>query len=295
MGFQFATTCDYLPYSMCNWTETVLYRFSGGADGEEPSGIIFDQAGSLYGTTVTGGLPCRGYDGCGVIFKLTPSSNGWRQTVIYEFTGGADGANPVLDKLVFDQAGNLYGTASAGGDLQCHYRFYGCGTVFQVTSAGVLNALHTFQLDDGGVEPFGGLIFDQSGNLYGSTSYGGSGGGGTVFMLSSSWTFNVLYSFTGSGGSEGSLKMDASGNLYGTTVYGGAYGSGTVFKLSRSGSGWVYTSLHDFAGGSDGEFPIGGVVFDDSGNLYGTAYSGGSNVGGICSPIGCGIVWEITP
>lgn len=142
----------------------------------------------------------------------------------------------------------------------------------------------------------GGLIFDPSGNLIGSTAIAGSGGTGTVFELTPSgntWAFDLLYSFVGNfDGPRGSLIMDSAGNLYGTTVGAGQYSKGSVFKLTPSSGGWTYTSLHDFTGGSDGGYPIGNVTFDASGNLYGTASSGGT---GTACYEGCGVVWKITP
>ena len=146
-----------------------------------------------------------------------------------------------------------------------------------------------------GNDPWAGLIIDPSGNLYGTTTGGGSGSGGTVFELTPAnvgWTFKTLYSFSGNGGGPSDkLVMDAAGNLYGTTYIDGAYGYGTVFKLTPSNGGWTYTSLHDFTGGSDGANPISSLVFDANGNLYGTASQGGT---GNC-PGGCGVVFEITP
>jgi len=141
------------------------------------------------------------------------------------------------------------------------------------------------------------VVLDQAGNLYGATATGGSGGGGTVYELSPSgggWTFSLLYSFTGQGydpGPSDTLTLDAAGNLYGTTYGGGAFGYGAVFKLTHNGGSWMFTDLHDFTSGSDGANPVGGVTFDANGNLYGTASQG---AGGAC-PLGCGVVWKITP
>ena len=147
----------------------------------------------------------------------------------------------------------------------------------------------SLQLSGGsdGLNPIGGLIFDNSGNLYGGTQSGGSGGGGTVFELTpsnGSWTLKTLYSFTGSHGPVASLTMDAAGNLYGTTLGDGAYGAGTVFKLAPSGGSWTYISLHDFTGGSDGGGPFSAVTFDANGNLYGTTWEGGDTSGDCAWP-----------
>jgi uncharacterized repeat protein (TIGR03803 family) len=182
----------------------------------------------------------------------------------------------------------LYSTTKLGGASDG-------GTVFRLTYSGsgwTKSVLHSFQWDSDGALAYGAVISDQSGNLYGTTASGGSGGGGTAFMLSPSdggWTPTVLYSFAGSNlqGSHAGLAMDSAGNLYGTTYGDGAYGVGSVFKLTPSNGGWTYTSLHDFTGGDDGGTPEGGVTLDANGNLYGTA-----NIGGAYS---FGVVWEITP
>ena len=229
-------------------------------------------------------------------FQLTPSGGGWTEIVLYTFQGGSDGAYPV-GAVILDRSGNLYGTAAGGGDLACDAP-YGCGAVFQLTPSGsgwTKNVIYTFHGGHDGNGTNAGLILDRSGSLYGSTGVGGSGGCGTVFMLTpshGSWTFNTLYSFTGTNGPAATLLMDAAGNLYGTTVADGAYGHGNVFKLMRESGGWTYTSLYDFTGGSDGGNPESSVLFDVSGNLFGTTTFGG--VG--CTPYpGCGVVWEISP
>jgi uncharacterized repeat protein (TIGR03803 family) len=262
-------------------TETILYSFAGGSDGDRPSGdLIFDQAGNIYGTTSFGGSTFNG-----TTFELTPSGSGFTEDVLYSFTGGNDGAEPVAG-VISDAAGNLYGTAGAGGAL-------GFGTVFELTGSGssrTEQTLYSFQDASDGAIPNGGLIFDASGNLYGTTSSGGAGGGGTVFKLTpsaGSFTFSLLFSFTGGGGPAASLTMDAAGNIYGTTTNDGAFGQGSVFKLTPSGGGFTLTSLHDFTGGVDGGRPFSNVVFDAAGNLYGTTSQGGAN--------SAGVVFEITP
>jgi uncharacterized repeat protein (TIGR03803 family) len=275
----------------CPWTETVLYRF-GGADGANPEvgSLIFDPTGNLYGTTINGGL--YGY---GAVYELTPTRGGWTESILYSFTGGADGDGP-WNGVVMDPAGNLYGTTLYAGDLSCtNPSGFGCGTVFQLTPSAdgwIENTLYTFQgLNDGGV-PSGGVILDQTGNLYGATQYGGTGNGGTVFELSpfnGSWSFTLLYPLDGIGGPPGSLVMDSAGNLYGATDEDGEGGreGGTIFELTHSGSGWTYISLHGFTGGLDGSQPEGGVVVDANGNIFGTASAGGA--------YGYGVVFEISP
>ncbi len=278
-----ATACKS---AICSWTETVIYRFMGGSDGEAPgyADLIFDPAGNLYGTTSFGGgggMDCSGTN-CGTVYELTPSGGGWTESIIYRFNPLPDGYAPDSG-VTLDSAGNLYGTTYYGGT-------YGPGVVYELSPSGsgwTEKLLHEFGRtgDDGG-NPVAGLIFDASGNLYGATSGGGSGGGGTVFELTPSggnWTFSVL----SGAGSVASLIMDAAGNLYGTTFTVGAYGYGSVFKLTPSGGGWTYTDLYDFTGGNDGANPESTPVFDVSGNLYGTTRSGGT--------YGNGVVFEITP
>lgn len=268
-----------------DWAETMIYRFTGGADGSFPNGgLILDEAGNLYGTT---------QDGNGVVYELTPSNGEWTQTILYAFTGGNDGASPA-GGLIFDGAGNLYGTTLFGGSSSS-------GTVFQLTP-GVAgwkeSVLHNFQGGSDGDQPWSSLIFYHTGNLYGTTSDGGTGAGGTVFELTPSngdWTYTLLYGLPGFslGGPHAELTIDAAGSLYGTTITGGAYLYGTVFKLTPSKAGWAYTPLHDFDGsGTDGNSPFSTVTFDKSGKLYGTTYNGGS---GPCSAGGCGIVFQLTP
>ena len=211
----------------------------------------------------------------------------WTENSIYAFSG-SNGSGP-LDGVIFDSAGNLYGTTYQGGR-------YGEGTIFQLSpSMGwTESVLHSFgYLNDGGY-PHAGLIPDQSGNLYGATSDFAPGGGGLVFELSpsgDSWTYLNVYNLSGTAfnrcGPWGNLAVDAAGNLYGTTFCDGPNKLGSVFKLTFSGGRWIYTSLHDFTGGNDGANPISNVVIDANGNLYGTASVGGA--------LGYGVVWEITP
>jgi uncharacterized repeat protein (TIGR03803 family) len=275
------------PAPICSWTESVLYRFTGGTDGGVPIGnLLFDPSGNLYGTTEIGGKPhgC-GNIGCGTVFKLTKSGRSWTETVLYEFQGGSDGAFP-NGAVIFDTSGNLYGTTCCGTS-------HNAGTVFELTPAEggwSEKLLYVFQGSSDGKEPDTALIFDNRGNLYGSTIFGGTGRGGTVFELTragDSWTFSVLYSPRGNIGPDGTLILDAVGNLYGTTQQDGEYLLGSAFKLTPSGGSWTYTSFHDFTGGNDGDLPESSLVFDRNGNLYGTAAYGGAN--------GDGVIIEITP
>ena len=271
--------------ALCPWTERVIYHFSGGSgDGGNPlAEVTFDQAGNLYGTTAYGGPA-----GNGTLYELMPANGGWTESVLYAFSFSPDGAEPVAN-VMFDKAGNLFGTTEQGGA----YEF---GTVFQLTQSGsgwTEKTLYSFSDGSDGAFPSLGLIFDASGNLYGATGYGGSSRTGTAFELTpsnDSWNFNLIYTFTGvsyeDGPMYGNLAMDGAGNVYGVTYGNGLYDCGTVFKLTPSNGTWTETVLHDFTCGNDSGFPVGGVVLDKMGNIYGTA-SGG--------PFEAGVVWEITP
>jgi uncharacterized repeat protein (TIGR03803 family) len=192
--------------------------------------------------------------------------------------------------VIFDGAGNLYGSTNGGGP---YGGSYGDGTIFQLTPSGsgwsetILHAFHGGS--DGEGQQDSPIL--RSGNLYGTTAGGGTGGGGTVYELTpsnGSWTFTTLYDLTGTVGPGGGVIMDPAGNLYATTQLDGVYGQGSVFKLTPSNDGWTYTSLHDFTGGSDGKLPYCNLTMDTSGNLYGTTSEGGANGYG-------GVVFEITP
>ncbi len=269
--------------ALTDWSETVLYRFTGGVDGAFPVGdLVFDQDGNI--SAGSGG----GSSQMGTVYALTPSDGGWTQNVLWTFSGGKDGGRPAAG-VIFDSAGNLYGTTQIGG-------VNGFGSVFQLAAAGSSwsqSTVYSFQNGSDGANPVGGLIFDSSGNLYGTTTSKGQGQGGTVFALTrrqnGAWAFSVLYAFAGQSGNgpRSSLTMDAAGNLYGTTYKDGAYGSGSAFKLIPFNDGWTYTDLHDFTSGSDGAQPASSLVLDASGNVYGTALAAGG--------FDSGIVFEITP
>lgn len=278
------------PSPLTPWNETVLYSFPGGSGGSTPlfEDVVFDPAGNMYGTTAGGG---------GIVWQLVPPGTWGTENVLVSFTG-ANGKYS-YGGLTFDTAGNLYGTTYQGGTSDA-------GVVFQlvpVMGGWSENVLYNFHGGNDGADLIAGLIFDPAGNLYGAATAGGMNGGGTVFELSppGRWTtFTPLYSFSSTGGPIcpsaygpdpgpgpwASLAMDSAGNLYGTTCADGMYGYGNVFELVKA-SGWSYSDLYDFTGGTDGAYPISNVVFDASGNLYGTASAGGSQ--------GFGVVWEITP
>lgn len=274
----------------CPWVETVLYRFTGDSDGRNPqAGVILDNQGNIYGTNVNGGG-----GKVGVVYEMSPSAGGYTFQVLYTFTDDADGGNP-SSLLIFDSAGNLYGTAAVGGNSGC--QGFGCGTIYELTPSAAgwsERTLYTFQNGNDGGDPAAGLISDGAGNFYGATP-SGAHNGGSVFELSpgvESWNFNLAYDLTGVGpGPEENLVRDSAGNLYGSSWGDGLYGQGAVFKLTPNGDGgWTYTSLHDFTGGSDGGAAEGNLVMDSQGNLYGTSYEGG-----LASCGRCGVVYEITP
>ncbi|MGH6878073.1 MAG: choice-of-anchor tandem repeat GloVer-containing protein [Rhizomicrobium sp.] len=257
-------------------TETTLYTFTGGSDGGDPvGGLLADAAGNLYGTTELGGA-----DSAGAVFMLAPDGT---ETVLYPFTGAADGAYP-LAGLIADSAGNLYGTTSRGGADDW-------GTVFKVAPDGTETVLYSFTDKGDGGFPAAGLIADKAGNFYGTTKGGGKSGIGTVFELAPDGTETVLHSFdrkTGDGAYPwAGVIADKAGNLYGTTAGGGAGNDGIVFEIASDGT---ETVLHAFTGGRDGAYPLGGVVADKKGNLFGTTELGGS---GSACPDGCGAIFEI--
>jgi uncharacterized repeat protein (TIGR03803 family) len=294
MIYRLAPPASFCRSFVCSWNQTVLYRFTGLSDGGVPGQISFDGAGNIVGPTELGGQNndrCSGYY-CGTVFKLSHGGSGWAEGVLYTFQGGSGDGYWPDGGLVFDQAGNIYGTTIMGG-----YNYE--GTVYQLTPNGsgyTEQMIYQFNDGDSGQGPTG-LISDAAGNLYGTTFTGGTGGCGTVFELSPSngtWIFSVLYSFSGSSGSCGpnaGVVLDAAGNLYGTTNRTGADNRGVVFKLTYSGGAWSYSSLHDFTGGADGANP-GALVLDSNGNIFGVSEDGGH---GECGGFGCGAVWEITP
>jgi uncharacterized repeat protein (TIGR03803 family) len=269
----FGTVFELSPGSDGTWSERILYSFLGGADGSTPgaAALTFDGAGNLYGTTFAGGTA-----NMGTVFKLTPGNGGnWSETVIHTFSG-PDGSTPTAN-VIFDKAGNLYSITDSGGTT-------GQGNVFELTPEGngtwsekvLFNFPQNFPY---GTQPYAGLTFDSSGNLYGTTQYAGSKGSGNVFELSPSgdtWTIKNLHTFAGSPDGqypEGNVIFDNAGNLYSTTAYGGASSCscGTVFRLTPSGGGnWTEKVIHSFAD-TPGKGPYVGLVLNPSSNsLYGT-------------------------
>ena len=272
-----------------SWTESVLYSFIPGPGGYFPvAGLTLDSAGNLYGSTAYGGdLNCD-LAGCGIIFKLTHNSDGsWAPSVLHTFNG-ADGNGP-YGNVIFDAAGNLYGTTTAGGDSLACSR--GCGVAFRLApnSDGTWteSILHSFSGPDGQL-PWAALVFDAAGNLYSTTVMGGNYGGGTFFKLApnsdGSWTQSVLWHFSGFNGTSpyDPLVFDNAGHLFGTTGYGGnsSCGCGVIFRFARGvGGSWEQNILQTLAG-TPGATPVGGLAFDAAGNLYGTTFAGGPSGGG---------------
>jgi hypothetical protein len=257
-------------------SEKLLHTFAGGKSGGSPSGkLIFDTAGNLYGATSAGGgsnsnCPNRW---CGAVFELKRTPGGqWKEIVLYDFRLGKNGSVPYAG-LIFDSAGNLYGTTLEGGRGHCS--FTTCGVVFELTptTAGKWKetVLYAFRGGDDGGSPYAGLILDAAGNLYGTTILGGNRGFGVVFELvptsSGTWKEKVVHAFTGGkdGGSPtGGLIFDEAGNLYGDTINGGdlaacgGYGCGVVFKLTPTSHGkWKESVLYSFKGAQDGAMPSG--------------------------------------
>jgi uncharacterized repeat protein (TIGR03803 family) len=286
------TVFKLAPTGSGGYTESVLHAFTGSSDGANPVGrLLMDSQGNLYGTTEFGGS-----NNTGTVFKLSPSGGGYTESILYSFAAGSDGANPVAC-LIMDTTGNLYGTTAYGGGSSINSN----GTVFKLAPNGsggyTESVLYRFTGGSDGANPFGGLIMDTAGNLYGTTYYGGgSQNDGDVFKLapngSGGYTESVLYSFTGGDGANSlaDLMLDTGGNLYGTTQSGGSNNSGTVFMLSpNGGGGYTESVLYSFTAGSDGSVPTAGLIMDSTGSLYGTAAYSGS--GGF----GYGTVFEIYP
>jgi uncharacterized repeat protein (TIGR03803 family) len=252
-------------------TETTIHTFAGGAYSADPfAGLVFDSAGNAYGTAISGGA------GYGTIYELSPSQSGWTANILYSFDN-VGGASPYAP-LVLDSVGNLYGTAIYGGAA-------GCGTVFElakVAGGWQFQVLYEFTGGLDSAHPQSGLVFDKSGNLFGTTAGGTPGGHGAIFELSLSngtWHETTLYTFQG--GNDGTtplagLTPGAAGTFYGTTAFGGAEGLGIVYRLTKTGATWKETVLRSFAG-PDGATPEFGTLLLRHGVLYGTTNMGGAS------------------
>lgn len=269
------------------WVRSTIWAFGGTGDGAQPTcDLVMDSAGNLFGTTFWGGA-----DNAGTVFELSKVNGVWSETVLHSFTGrNGDGWFPYAGLLEVG-TDTFYGTTWYGGDPG------GDGTVFKLfKSNGVWREKVIYSFNGGdGYEPWGTLISDKNGNLYGTTKAGGDWDVGVVFMLSRSggkWTETLLHTFPFQNGSDdgysptAGLTWGPSGQLYGTTSAGNA-GQGTVFALTRSGGAWTETILHQFGGNGDGGFPQGGIVLDNDGALYGTTVGGGGDQ--------LGEIWKIVP
>ncbi len=283
---RFAGTVYQLSHFGSSWAYTSLASVSG----QLVAGAAFGPDNHLYGTTFSGGSQEEGS-----VFELTPQMSickmancFWPQKLLYQFSGSPDGAGPGPGVLVWDQAGNIYGTTMSGG-------FANAGTVYKMTKSGnswMEVPIYTFTGPDGGI-PYGGVILDDNGNLFGTTIAGGLYGWGNVFELKYTngvgWTETVLYSFENS--TDGwlpyaGLARDSMGNLYGSAAGGGSGGGGTVFELSPVGDTWEFKLLYSFSG-QQGMYcvanalgPVAPLTFDSAGNLYGTTYCDGANSSG---------------
>jgi len=273
-------------------TETILHAFTGSnsGDGSAPSAGLVRHGSNLYGTTVAGGNTGCNSQGCGTVYKVASDGT---ESIVYVFPGGSDGGTPGNGALVKDDAGNLYGTTVAGGDLDCGSA--GCGLVYKLTRHGQETVLHRFTGGTDGADPVAGLTIDAEGSLYGTTALGGGAcanlGCGTIYKIAPDGTYSVQYAFTN--GSDGGYPfaaplLDRKGNLYGTTDGGGdvACDCGTVFKLAPDGGQRV---LHAFTGGDDGRGSNAPLI-SVHGTLFGTAHWGGGSAN--CTA-GCGTVFQL--
>lgn len=321
-----------LTHEGSSWVLATIHKFAGYggpvSGGAYPyAGVVFGPDGSLYGTTDGGGFESYCAGGCGTVFKLRPPAGAcnsalcpWVETILYRFSG-PDGAQP-RSEVVFDQAGNLYGTTAGGGQFRSSYCRHGCGTVFKLTPSGRETVLYSFGTSPtDGILPQGNIALDASGNIYGATEFychpdnkdrdqrlpraPGSfitndgeycDGTGTIYQLTASdsgWTENTLYVFQypsdNGWAPEAGLTIDQLGNLYGTASGGGINNGGVCFELTLSNSSWVYSVLYPFTTGSG---PASGLTFDTNGNLYGTTVYGGT---GNCGGEGCGTVFKLVP
>jgi len=277
------------------WQESIIHTFKDVAKGVRPAAaLVADSAGNYYGTVYTGDV-----GGNGGVFELSPPASGqkaWGVKMLHKFDKAPGGQYPTNAPLTLDASGNIYGTTPQGSKNDA-------GVAFELIKPTSGNAwkekvLVHFNGTFKGGTPYGGLVFGPGGNLYGTTGYGGTGGAGTVFMLSpdatqkSGWAETILYSFTN--GTDGGYPycvpvFDAAGNLYGTTLNGGNTANGVVFELSppTNGTAWTETVIHSFDTAADGISPRIGLNFDEAGNLYGTTENGGT--------YDWGIAYELSP
>jgi len=283
------------------WIFTPLYSFHGGTDGNSPwSKVTIGPDGALYGTTLMGGGNGCGGQGCGIIFKLTPPPSfcqnilcTWTETILHHFDDDPSQASSPYAAVVFDSAGNMYGTTGGGGG-GCYG--YGCGVVYEMTPSGggwTFNVIYNFSSGDGAL-PMAGVTLDPSGNLYGTTEYGGYSFGNVYRLLRSAggWTYTLLYAFTDGadgGGPTNEVILDQAGNIYGDNTQAGANG-GVVWELTPSGGSYNFTVI-----ASPYCCLTAGVSRDAAGNLYVVTWSGGQNqTGAIYEMSYSGGTWTVT-
>ena len=263
-------------------TFSVIHAFNG-ASGENPLAGVTLRGGVLYGTT-----DCvQNCGGAGVVYKISPMGSNWFYTPISLFSAGGYGPEA---RVLFGPDNQLYGTTPFGGQAY--------GIVFSLTPMPTIcktancfwaeKVLYQFAGIPDGVNPgYGDLVWDSMGNIYGTTTNGGTSNHGTAYRMTKSgndWTESIIYSFTGHDGDNptSGVILDSNGNLFGTAEYGGANGFGSVFELTPSGNGWIETNIYDFQDDADGEYPIAGLMMDGAGNIYGATSDGGSGGGGRC-------------
>jgi uncharacterized repeat protein (TIGR03803 family) len=310
------TVFKLTPAKTGSYTKTIIYSFQGPfTDGQNPQArLVFDTEGNLYGTTLLGGSSLADE---GTVFKLTPTKSGqWTETILHNFNCATanDGCEP-YSYLIFDKAGNLYGTTlQGGGGDNSSYCTNGCGTVFKLSKRKkgmwpetLLYTFPHFFNNTTGANPYAGLVMDAKGSLYGTAYYGGPDASGVVFRLTHAhgvWTETVLHTFSYAGtdgfGPNAGVVLDKSGNLYGTTSRGGigAPASGVAFMLTPAREGeWMETILHNFPSTrfADGAYPVTGLILDAAGNLYGAASDGGGQDEADCpNNDGCGVVYKLS-
>jgi len=291
------TVYELSPNSGGGWTETILYSFDAAGSGDAAlpqNGLIIDSAGNLYGTAGGGGInngSCTG--DCGTVFELSPSGGGWTETILHRFRGAGghyngDGAGP--NSLSFDTLGNLYGSTLTGGNQRVNW-----GTVFRLkhTNTGwVESVLYNFTGADG-FRPYGNVVVNKAGHIFGTCNEGGENNAGTVWELARSgnkFALQVIHNFSFSGGGvlPGGITMNKVGNILGAATGTGSDGTATFYKLIKSGNTWSEKVVYTFSGGSDGGEPsLGPPLLDSSGNIFGLTVTGGT--------FGDGVAFELTP
>jgi uncharacterized repeat protein (TIGR03803 family) len=293
-----AEVFQLVPNADGTWTENVLFVFP--QTWVQPNtALVMDSTGNFFAASSEGGnnnLNCFSFAaGCGFIFELSNLNGKWTAKPVYTFSGGMDGAGP--NSLVMGADGSLYGTADYKGVSNSVCDLSSCGSIYRLVKQAngwKFQLIHDFTggADGGNPNGDGSMILDSAGNLYGASQDGGTNG--LVFEFhntGTSWKEKALQTFpTLSSGRDPlqGMVFDTAGNLYGITNGGGTFGLGTVFELTATASGpWKETVLYNFQGGNDGSLPVGPIVFDSAGNLYGTTPQGGAS--------GMGTVWKLSP